>query len=68
MIKYYISIIHEFLSKLNKKKSELLFNVELEYPYSSEVFFCSDRIQAVYSCYSSSIIYAKKFLVFQLYC
>ena len=45
----------------NKKKSELQCSMlELEYPYSSEVFFCNDKIQAVYSCYSSSIIYANE--------
>ena len=44
----------------NKKKSELQCSMlELEYPYSSEVF-CNDKIQAVYLYYSSSIIYANE--------
>ena len=45
----------------NEKKSKLHCSMlELEFPYSSEVFFCNDKIKAVYSCYSSSIVYSNE--------
>ena len=44
-----------------KKKSELRCSMlDLDFPYSSEIFFCNKKIKAVYSCYSSSVIYSNE--------